>query len=73
MKLVTVSFPFPLVQIYTTSLFVWIFTLPFALVEKYDDIPILIVIIFFLTFDFIGLKIEIIELDNPFGEDHNGN
>ena len=73
MKLVTVSFPFPLVQMYTTFLFVRIFTLSFALVEKYDDIPILIVIIFFLTFDFIGLKIDIIELDNPFGEDHNGN
>lgn len=69
-KLITTPFPFPLVQMTRTSLFVWVFTLPFALMSNrvgFFAYPLT----FFLTYGFIGLEVVSIELDDPFGNDAN--
>jgi len=71
MKLVSTPFPFPLVQMTRTFLFIWIFTLPFVLVNDIYKTPALIFIVFFITYAFIGLECVAIELDDPFGDDAN--
>ena len=50
MKLVTTPFPFPLVQMTRTFLFVWIFTLPWVLVRDMDKISALLLTVFFITY-----------------------
>lgn len=71
MKLVTTPFPFPLVQMTRTFLFVWIFTLPWVLVRDLDKISALLLTVFFITYAFVGLEYVAIELDDPFGDDPN--
>lgn len=70
-KLVTTPFPFPLVQMARTFLFTWIFTLPWVLVDEVKKLPALIMVVFFITYAFVGLEFVSIELDNPFGDDPN--
>ena len=50
MALITTPFPFPLVQMTRTFLFVWVFTLPFALASDIQDIIPLLLIVFFGTY-----------------------
>ena len=50
MKLVTTPFPFPLVQMTRTFLFIWVFTLPWVLVNDLQKIPALVFSIFFITY-----------------------
>jgi putative membrane protein len=69
-KLITTPFPFPLVQMTRTSLFVWVFTLPFALMSNRVGV-FAYLLTFFLTYGFIGLELVSIELDDPFGNDAN--
>lgn len=70
-KLITTPFPFPLVQESRTILFFWIFTLP-ATMTSITPQPFSIgLIVFFLTFGFVGLEYVSIELDDPFGSDPN--
>ena len=71
MKEKTTPLPFPLVQMTRTFLFLWIFTLPFGLLNDFEKLPPLIVIIFFATYGFVGLEMVAIELDDPFGDDPN--
>jgi len=71
MKVVTTPFPFPLVQMTRTFLFLWVFTLPFALTYDIGQFPALLMIVFFVTYGFIGLEFVSIELDDPFGVDDN--
>eukprot|EP00549_Striatella_unipunctata_P015225 CAMPEP_0118679270 /NCGR_PEP_ID=MMETSP0800-20121206/3696_1 /TAXON_ID=210618 ORGANISM="Striatella unipunctata, Strain CCMP2910" /NCGR_SAMPLE_ID=MMETSP0800 /ASSEMBLY_ACC=CAM_ASM_000638 /LENGTH=399 /DNA_ID=CAMNT_0006575249 /DNA_START=1379 /DNA_END=2579 /DNA_ORIENTATION=+ len=71
MKLISAPFPFPLVQMTRTFLFVWVFTLPFALVADIEKLPALVLLMFFITYGFIGLERVSIELDDPFGDDPN--
>lgn len=71
MKIVTTPFPFPLVQMARTFLFLWVFTLPFAIENDIGKLPALVMIIFFVTYGFIGLEFVSIELDDPFGDDPN--
>lgn len=70
-KLVTTPFPFPLVQKTRTILFVWLFTLPLSLMKDagapWEDM----IMIFFVTYGFLGLEYVSIELDDPFGQDDN--
>jgi hypothetical protein len=63
--------PFPLVQMTRTFLFVWVFTLPFALVQSFNDAFPFILIVFFITYGFIGLDLVSIEMDDPFGNKPN--
>ena len=69
-KLITTPFPFPLVQMTRTALFVWVFSLPFALMSNREGI-FAYLLIFFVTYGFIGLEFVSIELDDPFGTDAN--
>ena len=69
-KLITTPFPFPLVQMTRTSLFVWVFSLPFALLSSKEEY-FAYLLIFFVTYGFLGLELVSIELDDPFGSDEN--
>jgi len=71
MKLITTPFPFPLVQMARTFLFIWIFSLPFVLVRDVSKLPALSLLIFFITYGFVGLEFVSIELDDPYGDDPN--
>jgi len=72
MKLLTTPFPFPLVQMTRTFLFLWVFTLPFALLKDFDSrvLPLLLTV-FSMTAGFIGLEFVAMEMDDPFGADDN--
>ena len=50
MKLVTTPFPFPLVQMTRTFLFIWVFTLPWVLVNDLQKTSALIFTVFFITY-----------------------
>ena len=67
----TTPFPFPLVQMSRTFLFFYLFTVPFALLGDASKPVAHIIVVFFLTFGFMGVETVSIELDNPFGSDPN--
>mmetsp|Transcript_39304 Transcript_39304/g.91736 ORF Transcript_39304/g.91736 Transcript_39304/m.91736 type:complete len:338 (+) Transcript_39304:948-1961(+) len=69
-KLMSTPFPFPLVQMSRTFLFFWLFTLPLAMLHELRLLSSCI-IIFFMTFGFVGLELVAMELDDPFGNDEN--
>lgn len=63
-KLVETPFPFPLVQMTRTFLFVWVFTLPFVLCHDDNNYPFdPLLMIFLTTFGFIGVEFVCMELD----------
>jgi hypothetical protein len=69
-KITTTPLPFPIVQMTKTILFVWIFALPFALSHyKYKEPYLLMVLVFLITFGFVGLEFVAMELSDPFGDD----
>lgn len=70
-KFFTTPFPFPFVQMGRTLLFVWMFTLPFAITNGIAKSFASMVIIFLLTYGFVGLEYVSMELDDPFGDDAN--
>ena len=67
LKLVTTQLPFPLVQMGRTFLLFYIFTLPFALLSDISSPYVHLLVIFFVTYGFVGLEIVAVELDDPFG------
>lgn len=70
-KFLTTPFPFPLVQMARTFLFCYVFTVPFALLSDSSKPVAHCIVIFFLTYGFMGLEYVSIELDDPFGGDPN--
>ena len=50
MKLVTTPFPFPLVQMTRTFLFIWVFSLPWVLVNDLHKVVALVLTVFFITY-----------------------
>uniref|UniRef100_A0A7S4R163 Bestrophin homolog n=2 Tax=Ditylum brightwellii TaxID=49249 RepID=A0A7S4R163_9STRA len=70
-KLVTTPFPFPLVQMGRTFLFVYTYTLPFALAHSMHHPLGAMLMIFFITYGYLGLEYVAMELDDPFGDDPN--
>jgi hypothetical protein len=71
-QFLTTPFPFPLFQMTRTFLYFYIFTVPFALLnDAHTDPYAYHVVVFFLTYGFIGLELIAIELDDPFGDDPN--
>ena len=65
-------YPFPTAQMSRMLLFVWMFTLPFALVANSNYSAIApSILMFFITYGFFGLEFVSIELDDPFGDDAN--
>jgi len=63
------SFPFPIVQMARTILFIWLTVLPLGLCQQ--DYPLwgICMITFLLTFGFLGLEYASIEMSDPFGVD----
>eukprot|EP00551_Chaetoceros_affinis_P009330 CAMPEP_0203662776 /NCGR_PEP_ID=MMETSP0090-20130426/624_1 /ASSEMBLY_ACC=CAM_ASM_001088 /TAXON_ID=426623 /ORGANISM="Chaetoceros affinis, Strain CCMP159" /LENGTH=742 /DNA_ID=CAMNT_0050525611 /DNA_START=194 /DNA_END=2422 /DNA_ORIENTATION=- len=70
-KDVNTPYPFPLVQMTRTFLFMWVFSLPLALANDIEKLCPLIFVTFFLTYGFLGLEIISIEMDDPYGTDPN--
>lgn len=70
-KISATPYPFPTTQMTRILLFVWMFTLPFALVNNAEDPYSTPVLMFFITYGFFGLEFVAIELDDPFGTDPN--
>lgn len=74
-KLLTTPVPFPLIQMTSTFLFFYIFTVPFALLSA-DDVSVFaavvhMLVVFALTYGLVGMDLISIQLDDPFGEDEN--
>jgi predicted membrane chloride channel (bestrophin family) len=73
-KLATTPVPFALLQMTSTFLWFYIFTVPFALLT--DDTGIKSAIahcleIFIMTFGFVGMEYVAVQMDDPFGGDEN--
>ena len=72
-KHMTTPFPFPLVQMSRTLMFVYVYTIPFALLSV-DSTNIhvkVIVMAFIIAYGFVGIELVSIELDDPFGKSPN--
>mmetsp|Transcript_29300 Transcript_29300/g.44335 ORF Transcript_29300/g.44335 Transcript_29300/m.44335 type:complete len:379 (-) Transcript_29300:217-1353(-) len=67
----TAPFPFPLVQMSRTFLFLYLFTMPFAFLTDTTSALGHYIVIFFLTYGYLGIEFVAIELDDPFGDDDN--
>ena len=66
-----VPLPFSVVQMARIFLFLSVFTLPFAILSadlKLDDIQVLL-LVFIMTYGFMGLELVCMNLDDPFGGD----
>jgi ion channel-forming bestrophin family protein len=68
-SIVTTPIPFPMVQMSRTFIFFYIFTLPSALLTASSTPGADLVVLFIVTYGFIGLELISIELDDPFGDD----
>jgi len=71
MSYVNTPYPFPLVQMTRTFLFLYVFSLPFALADDIKQLAPYLLVVFFFTYGFIGLELISIEMDDPFGDDPN--
>lgn len=63
--------PFPLIQMARTFMFLFVFTVPFAMLTDKSSHVAHCFMVFLLTYGFVGLEVVAIELDNPFGNDAN--
>jgi predicted membrane chloride channel (bestrophin family) len=63
--------PFPMVQMARTMMFLWIYSLPFALSTDSSTLYVHCAIVFLLTYAFMGLETVSLQLDDPFGHDEN--
>jgi predicted membrane chloride channel (bestrophin family) len=70
-KLITTPFPFPLVQMTCTFLLFWVFSLPLVLIADNDKTVEVMVVMFFLSYGFLGLEYVNRELEDPYGNDPN--
>lgn len=70
-KFLTTPFPFPLVQMARTFMFIYLYTLPFALLDQADSTWVHATVVFLVTYGFLGLESVSIQMDNPFGDDEN--
>jgi predicted membrane chloride channel (bestrophin family) len=52
-------------------MFLWVYTLPFALQADGSPVQVHCIVIFLLTFAFMGLETVSLQLDDPFGHDEN--
>jgi predicted membrane chloride channel (bestrophin family) len=67
--IVTTPIPFPMVQMSRTFIFFYIYTLPSALLTASSTPVADLVVLFIVTYGFIGLELISVELDDPFGDD----
>lgn len=71
LKLASTPLPFTMIQMGRTFLFLWTFTIPFALVGVIGEIVSEIIFVFFLTYGFIGLEFVSMRLLHPWGDGIN--
>lgn len=71
LRLAATPLPFTMIQMGRTFLFLWVFSMPFALVGIVDEIVSVLVFIFFLTYGYIGLEFVSMKLLHPFGDSGN--
>ena len=67
----TTPVPFPLIQMARTFLFLYVFTIPFVMLDDESSDVAHCFAVFLITYGFIGLEVVAIGLDNPFGNDEN--
>eukprot|EP00980_Cylindrotheca_fusiformis_P003378 scaffold751_cov87-Cylindrotheca_fusiformis.AAC.3 len=70
-KMFKTPMPFPMVQMARTMMFLWVYTLPFALSSDSSTLYVHCIVVFLLTYAFMGLETVSLELDDPFGHDEN--
>ncbi|CAB9523489.1 UPF0187 protein [Seminavis robusta] len=70
-KFTTTPIPFAVGNMGRTALVVWIFTIPFVLVNQIDELVACVGLVFAITYAFVGLEFVVIELHDPFGDDPN--
>ena len=70
-QLLATPLPFPMVNMAKIFLFLWIYTVPCVLCHftYRDGVVVPVMIVFLVTFGFLGLEIVSIELSDPFGDD----
>lgn len=72
-KFLTTPVPFPLIQMTRTIVLIYVYSLPLIFLK--DDAVSLMyehcIVVFLLTYGFVGLELVSIELDDPFGNDDN--
>jgi predicted membrane chloride channel (bestrophin family) len=71
LKLASTPLPFTMIQMGRTFLFLWTFTIPFALVGIIDEIVSELIFVFFLTYGYIGLEFVSMRLLHPWGDGIN--
>lgn len=71
LKLASTPLPFTMIQMGRTFLFLWTFTIPFALVGVIGEIVSEMIFVFFLTYGFIGLEFVSMRLLHPWGDGIN--
>jgi len=69
--IIVTPYIFPFLQMGRTFLFFWVFTLPFALADDFVKPLCLLMMVFAVTYGFIGTECVMMELDDPFGDDEN--
>jgi len=67
--LVFTPYPFPLAQMTRIFIFFWVYSLPLVLVEQLKSIYDCVMLVFFITFGFLGIEYVSMSLDDPFGAD----
>ena len=67
--IMTTPMPFPLVQMTKTFLFVWVFSIPFAVCHYPYRLENVCILVFLITYGFFGLEIVSMELADVFGDD----
>jgi len=71
LMLASTPIPFTLVQMGRTFVFIFTFTIPFALLTVQNDLISGLIFLFFLTYGFLGLEFVAIKLQDPFGDGVN--
>ncbi|CAB9516660.1 expressed unknown protein [Seminavis robusta] len=72
-KYLTCPLPLPLVQLGRVFVLFYIFTMPAALLSPSLNLKYIqmVVLIFLMTYGFVGIELLFVELDDPFREDPN--
>lgn len=70
-RYVSTPIPFPMIQMGRTFLFLWIFTMPLALIGLDYHYITIAIFIFFITYGYIGLELISIQLLYPYGNYNN--
>jgi predicted membrane chloride channel (bestrophin family) len=69
--LIFTPYPFALVQMTRMFLFFWVYSMPLVLLAEMENLWDTVVVIFLITFGFVGTEYVSMTLDDPFGSDAN--